>query len=373
MIVVSPEVLAYMRMLPRLLVAAAAVGAFVAPRGKLRQYLAQPAKTDAAATPLSPSRGVCGGGAGSATYSSDFGYTYSVTFVGEHVAGNVPQLKYKGMALTGEAGIGASAVSFATVTPGRQMTGSFVVTYNDAASNPRGAHGSKSSVDIPYDVCAMKGETNWNGVICPDGHSMAEKLENMLNIFSTVAVTRTGPSAVGGFVWVITFQKNDGNMAQVTTDMTKLVGYQLASEAISPGPFTCVPATTTEGAFIGDDLLASEGNYATTRTNKFKLAFESATTTAFISWDAPASKADAATAGRVGQSMEEILETQAAFGDVAVTRTKYTPTGENSWSGGYTWMVTFLTLPGNLAKITAADGDKSLARSEEHTSELQSP
>jgi protein-S-isoprenylcysteine O-methyltransferase Ste14 len=54
MIVVSPEVLAYMRMLPRLLVAAAAVGAFVAPRGKLRQYLAQPAKTDAAATPLSP-------------------------------------------------------------------------------------------------------------------------------------------------------------------------------------------------------------------------------------------------------------------------------------------------------------------------------
>ena len=50
-----------------------------------------------------------------------------------------------------------------------------------------------------------------------------------------------------------------------------------------------------------------------------------------------------------------LSSTEKVWGEVAVTRSAYTPSTHGRWTGGYTWTITFLTRGGNIPAMTATE------------------
>lgn len=238
----------------------------------------------------------------SADAGFDSGYTYTVTFVGDGVGGDVPllQLIYN----TGDAQLygDSPTIGYGTITNGNQVSGTITLSYDDrdsAGNIPAGAYGGSvtSSAINPYDTAS----------------EIATKVAAMANI-GTVTVTKT--VARPAFSFTVTFTSNLGNMAQVTCDDSAFTD-------------TCTAATAQDGNYIEGD---------------FTLTFEGATTGS-LDWNA--ADADIANA---------LTGLYAWIGQVDVTSSAYYPTGLAAEDvGAYQWTVTFRQLTQDAGDITITE------------------
>ncbi|GMH48103.1 hypothetical protein TL16_g00217 [Triparma laevis f. inornata] len=161
---------------------------------------------------------------------------------------------------------------------------------------------------------------------------------------SGVTVTRTSfdvtDSALVGFTYSITFTKAPGSVnevACVTSSLTKTNS--------GAGASTCTVATVQEASLM-------DGEYQLSLSYPHELeAPVSNFTSGALRWNLEAANLVAALE-TITATHPVSSATEKVWGELAVTRTAYTPSTHSRWSGGYTWTVTFLTRGGNIPAMT---------------------
>ena len=209
---------------------------------------------------------------------------YAVTFATALVGGNAPALVADITSMTGNDAKVTVCTDGSSVAPcvgssvqGNAIGGTFTLTMLGHTTTPINHKAADSE--------------------------MKAALEALPNV-GTVAVTRTGPSAEGGFVWTISFTSNPGYFPLGSGDMPELT-VTTAGTLTGTGAAAAIATTVTGAAPL---------------TGTFTLALD-ASITASLAKDISAA------------SMELALEGLPTVGDVDVTR--------KTNVDGYTWSVTF--------------------------------
>ena len=252
-------------------------------------------------------------------YDNDLsqGKNCTVTFANSGsstVKGNVPQLEIVSSSV-GPRGI----VAVQTIQEGNEIQGTFTLAYNDEHARPAGANGTLTTAAITLGTCPASGGG------CGAGTSVEEKLEALQSILG-VTVTRSAVNDVGGYIYTIAFDGNNGDLPKLTCSPTLTgVGGASASGA------ACNVVKSQPGFFL-QPWYYQDSHFTLTLGGQ---------TTAAIPWNATTSE------------LKAIAEAQSNFGTVEVSRTQYglTPT----WSGGFEWAITFKSIAGNVAKMTATN------------------
>lgn len=272
------------------------------------------------------------------------GFTWTITFSDPATGGDVPIIEF---AVTGLTGVNARAKMYETIK-GNQLGGTFQLKFNGETTGP---------ILFSADKLSVQSQLNSLSTIKP----------------SSVLVDRVGPAInpvaqVLGYQWLITFRSSvwsdptsdhssgiPGNWKGARAkwdDVWPETGYSKAwgrhvgpmsskgynlmcikdglTTTASDNTQDCLSAVTTPG--VGP----IKGTFKVTLDStaaKF-MSVKQAITSPVIAHNAWATKAES---GATGTSMEEILETMANVGDVAVSRSQV-----NVLTGGYTWTVTFL-------------------------------
>jgi hypothetical protein len=221
---------------------------------------------------------------------SNAGYDWNVTFVDAAAHGDIPLVVVNAASLTG---IGVAA-TVTTLTEGNSVGGSFTLQL-DTSDQPGGAR--YSTQPLMYDSSAA---------------TVKEYLESLPNI-GTVNVTRTGPSAVNGYRWIVTFRTDVGNIPQLT-----------------------VPYGAPWLSGLGKSAIVSTLTQGNSVTGHFRLKMAGEESQA-IKYDASANEVALA------------LDAMSTVGNVVVTRSEGTDVS------GYTWDVTFQStqLVGNVPELTS--------------------
>jgi hypothetical protein len=134
-----------------------------------------------------------------------------------------------------------------------------------------------------------------------------------------------------GYVWTVTFHRQNGDLKPLGCDTTNLAGTNLEFGA------SCVVNTIQQGSLIaGDYALVVQYPHAYVGTPVDNTAD-------VVPWNIDAGH------------LETILSSYAYFGAVTVTRESFTPTGQLRWSGGYRWTVTFTEPNGDIPLLTFVD------------------
>ncbi|KAE9300891.1 hypothetical protein PR003_g22649, partial [Phytophthora rubi] len=267
------------------------------------------------------------------------GFTWTITFSDPTTAGDVGLLQIVSSTLTGQS---VRTGVYETVK-GNQLGGSFQLSFNGETTAP-----------IPFGAEASDMETELNklGTILP----------------SSVIVSRGPPTSdqVLGYTWYITFHSSvwedptsdhskgiDGNWKSTSRAKWSDVwesGYSKAwgRHVGHPPLITCITDGLTTSALDGSQSCVANvttkgvgpigGTFAvsldTTVAVAAHMAVSSAVTSGDIAHNAWATKEQS---GNTGTSVEEILESMANVGDVAVSRGDVDTT-----NGCYEWTVTFL-------------------------------
>ena len=177
---------------------------------------------------------------------------------------------------------------------------------------------------LPIDV-----EVNFGNISTSD---WKQKIGALPPIDSTgLVVTRhllhDVPSAVG-FVWKITFSKQPGSVNTMVCDSGDI-------------NVSCSVEVLQESSVI-------DGSFTLGTTWPHEYISESPSTylTESIPWNVwPVD---------MKTKLESIAEgSDSIFGTLAIERTVYVPVGHNRWSGGYTWIITFKSRPGNIPALSS--------------------
>jgi len=279
-------------------------------------------------------------------YNNVMGYTYSVTFIGENVGGDVSPFIIDTDLLTKSASYGTvvADVEVSEEVVGANLQGTFQLRFGGYTTSP-----------LPFDAEAAYVENALNALV-----SISP---------SRVKVSRSDPiftpsTQVFGYVWSITFTSNtwkdpsithdvytDGNWqgAATTWADTWSSGYSKAwgKNVGDVDIIECNDAAlfVSNGVLPSDGCLVEEvvpgtpplsGTFTLTldTTDHSVINIQASRTTGDIYHNAFATAADS---NGDGTSMEEKLEALDNIGDVSVSRSDVDPK-----NGGYTWFITFL-------------------------------
>lgn len=271
------------------------------------------------------------------------GFTWTITFSNPETGGDIPLLDIPLTSLTGQ---NVRAQVFETVK-GNQLGGTFQLKFNGETTGP---------ILFSADKLAVQAQLNSLASIKP----------------SSVIVDRTGPEKVGAqvlsYTWLITFRSSvwadptsdhstgiAGNWkgaraawddAWPDTGYSKAWGRHVGPMGSIGFMISCIKDGLTTTA--NDNSQACTTSVQTDGVGPIKgtltltldstlasvMAVKQMVTSAPIAHNAWATREES---GATGTSMEEILESMANVGDVAVSRSTVDPL-----TGGYTWTVTFL-------------------------------
>jgi len=302
------------------------------------------------------------------------GFTWSITFDGATLNGNVPEMTLGGITLVTGKSSGAT-LAVATAAQGSELTGTFTLSYPDKDSTPPGwskwgIAGTVGSLGGPYDPTGRIYQTANSGAsytTAPIAFDAAQTaLQNALTGTgavrgASVLTALAASDKVNSRYWIITFTANDGDLAPLTCNPAGLGLKGAGVDLNMPTGLTakcrvCSAAAGGVSCRDGDWLPAATGSTFVLNVNN---GVDAADTLTFL-WDSTAAE------------FEATLRTKAALfggaagatsGVVAVSRAPYTPVGVN-WAGGFEWSVTFLAYPGNapngyFAQNTAVRGANS--------------
>jgi hypothetical protein len=262
---------------------------------------------------------------------------FNVTFNGQDVEGNVPLLQYLNH-LTGD----GPTISIRTAKAGNEIDplSVFSLSLDDNNHYPAGISNAAGTQFTTYNMVHSQW-INVTAIPMPtatsiSGQSVEEKLRAMQSI-GTVNVTRTqNKQKAGGYIWTVTFTSNDGNLSPFICNKT-LVGPSKRTSGDSSGlGIDCVVKTMTNGNFLGGDFTVSypySDNAAGTITvyTTPKMPYNVDDTTLKNNLEALTPK----------------------IGSLSVSRERFNTSP--SWNGGYTWHITFLTLPGDSPVLTVSN------------------
>ena len=182
------------------------------------------------------------------------------------------------------------------------------------------------------------------------------------------------PIEVVGYDYNVTFVRNNGDVHDLVCEQgnANLAGaahpYRSTNDALSALPGSAgkqcgvsewTERPHTDGVFLRGDFTLSlpfpHFQQAYDRSNGAG-GVRANFTTRPLRFDAPAAEVKAA--------MEAVVDDRSGtrvFGTVAVSRAAYTPSADSKWSGQSTWVVTFLTRPGDVPRL-APDGARRVLR-----------
>ena len=153
----------------------------------------------------------------------------------------------------------------------------------------------------------------------------------------SVSVTRhyyPSSSRIVGYNWTITFHKQHGQVPLLLCDTSNLKGSSSSTGA------NCTVTATQLGSLI-------QGNFSLGTT--FPNALQGVPlnyTTSTYPWNMPASL--------LASSLSSIVAVNSnlAFGKVAISRRVYIPSGHTRWAGGYLWTVKYTGRNGKIPALT---------------------
>jgi hypothetical protein len=285
------------------------------------------------------------------------GFTWSITFQGLNVEGDVPNdiITVSQQATSGdgvvigtgdECGIAASTFADActsslnpiAVTEGRELSGDAASTFalsadfrdsvppGDALETKTGIKAHATAANVLADLISLNYITGVE--VTPAVPAYTWATEDL----------GAGSQKYGGFTWTITFTQNDGDIADFTCDKSNVKSTQMVATGQDDAAFTA--AAACDIVTVEDGLFVKPGS---TFTLGHANADSGTTETATIAWDA-----DAVT---VKARIESLFDTET----VAVEKSATTPTGDSSWSGGYTWTVEYLDHKGDVDLLSVVD------------------
>lgn len=218
------------------------------------------------------------------------GYEWRITFTGQQVGGNVPQLVPVSVFLFGD----SPNLTVWTDTNGNEVGGTVTLFYDDIASRPPGTFGVANTTINAFSTAV-------------DIRTQLELMENM-GAVGVQTLYVGGP----GLAWRVTFTRNLGDMSQLFFDDSNLTEFE--------------PPTTNPRANITTEVNGYflEGSF---------IVFYGTRQTAPLAWNI--SREDMALA---------IDDLDSIFSGVNVTRELFyqTPTRPWEWTGQYSWHVTFV-------------------------------
>ncbi|GAB9464893.1 hypothetical protein Gpo141_00002316 [Globisporangium polare] len=278
---------------------------------------------------------------------ADLTYVYRITFIGDGVTGDVPQLIIDSSIAYNTAAISGVTTIATELTKGNEVLYDPLSTFKVTSTC--------ESYSDPYSILSFT--TLYVGALCSTftGQTLnlfkARKfftnvplktaatvisagsvVENLLNtIIDAVAVTRSQliSATFVGSVYVVTFRKRSGMIPVLECDATTVLFTNIAT-----GGSSCAVARTTIGSMIAGTFvigLARESDGGMEQT-------------APIPWDASEAQMKAIMQAVVSAAGEIV------FGTVTVTRSVYSPTG-NKWSGGFTWQIEFMDRGWDIPKM----------------------
>lgn len=231
------------------------------------------------------------------------GFEWYITFNGDDVGGNVPQLQIVDQNFAS----GNSVVMSArTEREGNEVNGSVTVVLDNTISRPAGGCFTKCfdgrfNVTIPYDTRAA------------DLDLLIESLPNIPAVSSEVRYIG-GP----GVLWLVTFTRNYGDVASLECDYNNtLLGTNNVSNPL------CSVTTIQDGYFLNGTFALRLGSSQTSN----------------LPWNVTRE-----------QLAIEIDDMDSTFGGINVSRAVYLSDVNlpYEWTGGYEWHVTWINLKQDL-------------------------
>ncbi|KAA0170928.1 hypothetical protein FNF28_01205 [Cafeteria roenbergensis] len=240
------------------------------------------------------------------------GFEWRITFVGDDIGGNVPQLQVTDLNIASGNDV---KVTTWTEREGNEVNGTVSVVFDNTISRPAGGCFSKCfdgkfNVTVPYSARASELDT------------LIESLPN-INQVSTEVRYIGGP----GVLWLITFTRNYGDTAQLEClHNTSLSGYNNISNP------TCDVTTIQDGYFLN---------------GTFALRLGGAVTPA-LPWNV--------TREAMAIAIDALDST---FGGINVTRGIYVTdvAAPWEWTGAYEWVVTWIGLKEDLKLELVVDAN----------------
>jgi len=285
----------------------------------------------------------------SSSPTSAMGYTYTITFTGYNVGGDLALMGKSTSSLSGT----SAGIAITEKVKGTSLRGAFQLKFGDSVTG---------SINYNAEASVVQAQLNGLSSISP----------------SQVVVTRDGPLALGarlsggtqveGYVWSITFASNmwvdptkdhhnsslvPGNWygSKTTWDAVWPSGYSKAwGKNVGDVPLmTCISTSlyTTNGALpsygcsVNEEIkgtgpLSGTFTVELNTTNHAVINKQGVYTSAAIRHNAFATAVES---GGDGTSLQEILQSMPNIGNVSVSRSAVNLNGNN---GGYSWTVTFL-------------------------------
>jgi hypothetical protein len=242
------------------------------------------------------------------------GYDYFITFIGDDVGGDVPQLQVVDLNIASGNDV---KVEVSTIRDGNEVDGNVTLIFDNTISRPAGGCHTKCTdgqfnVTLPYDT-------------------RATALKTLIQSLPNVPAVDVAVSYIGGpgVLWFVTFTRNYGDTAELVCDNSTLSG---TNNITNPA---CNVTTIQDGYFLNGTFRLKYGNVSTGE----------------LPWNV--------TREALAIAIDEIDST---FGGINVTRSLYLSdvNAPWEWTGGYVWTITWLGLKYDLPADLVLDANNTL-------------